>query len=71
MAKIQTGYGGLSGRSEGKKGLYGGRSSGKKLTNGGFNFQPTVTFESISEEEWNRILPDSYKPKWMIDDSEE
>lgn len=72
MGKIQSGYGGLGGRSSGKKGLYGGRSSGKKLTNGGFNFQPTVTFESISEEDWDRVFPNSYKPKWMTeDDSEE
>jgi len=43
----------------------------KKLMNGGFNFQPTVTFESISEEDWDRIFPNSYKPSWMKEDSEE
>ena len=70
MGKIQSGYGGLNGRGSGKKGLYGGRSSGKKLTNGGFNFQPTVTFESISEEDWDRVFPNSYKPKWMDEENE-
>ena len=70
MAKIQSGYGGLNGRSGGKKGLYGSRSSGKKLMNGGFNFQPTVTFESISEEDWDRVFPNSYKPKWMDEENE-
>jgi hypothetical protein len=72
MAKIQSGYGGLGGRDSGKKGLYGGRSSGKnRLGAGGFGGQPTIDFVKLDEDDWNRIFPNSYRPSWMKDDSEE
>lgn len=72
MGKIQSGYGGLKGRSSGKKGLYGGRSSGKnRLGAGGFGGCPTVDFVKLDKDEWDRIFPDSYKPSWMKEESEE
>lgn len=57
---IQVGYG-SDRRGGGKKGLYGGRTGGKYLANGGFGGQPRVTFETISDEDWDRIFPKQLK----------
>jgi hypothetical protein len=48
-----------------KKGLYAGKRSGRVVQNGGFGNNPTVTFTSISQEEFDRVFPNSFKPKWM------
>lgn len=53
--KIQVGYGSDK-REYGKKSNYGGRNNGKKLFNGGFNGNPTVTFENVSQERWDQIF---------------
>ena len=48
---------------KGKKGMYGGRSTGKyDYGCGGFNGLPTVSFEKITDEQWNSIFGE--KTKW-------
>ena len=48
-------------RGSKKKGLYASRASGKVVMNGGFNNAPTVTYESISQEDWDRVFPPKKK----------
>jgi len=62
--KIQVGYGSDSRADSKAKGMYGKRRSGKVVQNGGFNFQPTVSFESIDDDLWNSVFPNGYKPYW-------
>ncbi len=53
---IMVGYG--SDRRGGtKKGLYGGRTGGKYLANGGFGGMPRVTYETVTDEQWEAIFP--------------
>jgi len=63
MSKIMVGYG--TGKHSTKKGLYGKKTGGKFSNNGGFNGEPTVTFENISDERWDEMFPDGYKPHWL------
>jgi hypothetical protein len=67
--KIQVGYG-TGQRGTNKKGLYANRSNGKLTLNGGFNGCPTVTYETITDDQWNKAFPNSYKPSWLKDESE-
>lgn len=61
--KIQVGYGSDT-RRRGRRGAYGSRNSGKVVLNGGFNYQPTVSFENISDKRWSEIFGTSALPKW-------
>lgn len=58
-----VGYGSDKRRSN-PKNCYGSRSTGKKVTNGGFNYQPTVSFENISDDKFTSIFGNAYLPKW-------
>ena len=62
-SKIQVGYG-SDGRGKKKKGLYAGRSTGKIVYDGGFNGQPTQSFQDIDKERWDSIFPNGFKPSW-------
>lgn len=61
--KIQVGPG-TGGRKKNKKNAYGGRSNGVKNMNGGFNGQPTVNFQKISEEQFTQIFGVESLPRW-------
>ena len=62
--KIQIGYGSDK-RSPNPKGCYGKKSSGKVKMNGGFSGEAVSDFHKISEEDWDRCFPNSFKPSWM------
>lgn len=65
--KIQVGY--ASDRRESKaKRCYGKKSSGKVLLNGGFSFEPTVSYENIDQDVWDRIFPNGYKGPHIRDE---
>jgi len=67
MGKIQSGFGSGKPLSQ-KKGLYGKRSSGKICYNGGFSFEPTMSYESVSDEQWEQAFGSAGKP-WYERDS--
>lgn len=65
MGKIMTGYGGLSGRKDStRKNLYGKQRQGKLKTNGGFSFEPTIGYETISDDRWVEIFGNKHLPTW-------
>lgn len=67
--KLQVGYGtGMQGSS--KTNLYGGRSNGKLLQNGGFGGCIRVNYTNISDDNWEKAFPNSYKPSWAKEDGE-
>lgn len=52
---VQVGYGSDQ-RKSGTKYSYAGRRGGKNVANGGFSNQPTVSYENISQEQWDSIF---------------
>lgn len=61
--KIVVGYGD-GGRPKNKNGWYGSKATGKLKMNGGFNFQPTISFETTPEQRFIDIFGVNNLPKW-------